>query len=160
MLKILSRFYRGEDLGEVDVRADHIAYHSKTYSPFQTSLGDIAVLGEYTNESGPWLEDHFLVLVLRDQSWRIVPRGASGVDRWCRLLEGRLGMPIVPALIRAEFASRIIWPEYCAGCELFVFAPKDEGRSKPVYADGAAGQVEISLTPTAVSCIERTRTRG
>jgi hypothetical protein len=49
------------DAGSVFIEAGKLRFASDDYGRWELSLDDVALMGEYTTQDGPMLEDHFLV---------------------------------------------------------------------------------------------------
>ena len=59
-----------------------IAYTSEHYGSFSVSLADIAVVGEFTTDSGPFIDDWFLVFVPRSgREWFEASMFANGIEQ-------------------------------------------------------------------------------
>lgn len=82
----------------------------------------IALIGELTTSEGPDIDDHFLVLVLRNGSWLEVP--ASKAAGCAPQLRPELRSKIEFRLCSVtKEASRIMYPEELAERPIFSFGP-------------------------------------
>ena len=81
------------------------------------------ILGEYTNNDGPFLDDYFLVFVTRaGQSYR-ASFYCEGRDEFVEAFGTNFGASIVFALVGStDFASSVLWPSELAGKPLYEFA--------------------------------------
>lgn len=87
---------------------------------WEVHVADIAVIGEYTTNDGPWLDDYFFVFVERDGTVREASFYADGRDRALAALEDALGERLAPGLSgTSEWRSRVLWPPRLADSELF-----------------------------------------
>jgi hypothetical protein len=103
-----------------------INYESRYYGSWQLLVGDVRVIGEYTTDHGPFLDDWFLVFVKSTTScWYEASNYADGLDETCEQLTAILGAESLSGNLFAstEFASRIIWPQSLLGRPLFCFRP-------------------------------------
>jgi hypothetical protein len=102
-----------------------IACTSQHYSSFSLPLAEVAVIGEFTTDNGPVIDDWFLVFVRRDGSeWFEASMYAGGIESLREQLSAALGSSIIGSLAAStDFASRIIWPVALAGRPLFTFSP-------------------------------------
>ncbi len=82
---------------------------------------EIALVGECTNQNGPWADDWFLVLVHRDGHWVEVSMYSEGEQLRLQLV-GALSDPLQIGLADStDFASRIMRPAAFAEHPLFVY---------------------------------------
>jgi hypothetical protein len=92
--------------------------------------GTIAVVGEYTTNTGPFFDDYFLVVVFHSGKFIEVPTDKANdvIDR----LEKAIGEKIVFGLANiTDFASRVIYPSQLKGRPLFDFSfPPSDFRSR------------------------------
>jgi hypothetical protein len=85
---------------------------------------EIAVVGEYTNGNGPYLDDYFVVFVRRDGSWVQSSFYAVGRDESLAGLGAALGGELVPELCSSvEWKTRVMWPRELLGDALFDLRP-------------------------------------
>lgn len=116
----------------------------------------IAIIGEYTTDSGPFVDDHFFVIV--SDSGEIAQIPSENVDRVMGALETIAGMKIEPHLCNsAQNASRIIFPTTLAGHALFDFKRCRHGFIgflKNIRSFGV-GEVSIELTGEVRDYISR-----
>ncbi len=97
--------------GWITVHDARLSYGSAQYGSWERSVSDVVVIGEYTNQSGPFRDDYFFVFVTRSGEVLEASFYARGRDEALRQLSGILGMPIDPALCNStDFRSRVIWP--------------------------------------------------
>ncbi len=83
-------------------------------------LSALRVIGEYTNEDGPFAEDWFAVFITSDREWFLAELTPSNTEVIRVDLAGRLGTQIEFGLFSsATFASRIILPIEYARRPLF-----------------------------------------
>ncbi len=87
---------------------------------WEVHVADIAVIGEYTTNDGPWLDDYFFVFVERDGTVREASFYADGRDRTLAALGDAVGERLLPGLSAAsDWHSRVLWPPRLADSELF-----------------------------------------
>ena len=114
---------RAEESGVLAFERDTVGYTSRYYGSFSIPVADIAVIGEYTNQDGPYLDDWFLDFVLRD-GCTIFRASAYAVN--CRevldLLSRVLGASLPRRLTSTDFDSRVMWPPNLAGQPLYEFS--------------------------------------
>jgi hypothetical protein len=133
-----------------------ITYSSQHYGSFSVHLSEVAIIGEFTTDNGPVIDDWFMVFVRRDGGeWFEASMYADGMRSFQESLSTALGSSIICGLASsADFASRIIWPVMLADRPLFNFSP--------ISATGCLRRIKLSilpevyhnLSPVALSAIE------
>jgi hypothetical protein len=93
---------------------------------WDVAIADIAVLGEYTNQNGPFSDDHFLAFIGRGSTeWYEASFYARGRDDALKGLASQLGTNLVCALCNStDFRSRVMWPPALAELEMFHWTSK------------------------------------
>lgn len=93
-------------------------------------LVDVKVIGEYTNQNGPFADDYFICFVTDAPGWTEVSFYAEGRDALLSELEAYFGADILLGLCwSTDFNSRILWPLRLTGREFIEFKPiKPESR--------------------------------
>ena len=81
------------------------------------AIADIAVIGEYTNQNGPFSDDYFLAFIGRGSTeWYEASFYARGRDDALKGLASQLGTNLVCELCNStDFRSRVMWPPALAG---------------------------------------------
>jgi hypothetical protein len=132
-----------------------ITYTSQRYGSFSVPLSEVAAIGELTTDNGPFIDDWFLVFVLRGGSeWFETSMYAEGIESFREQLSAALGSPIISSLAAStDFASRIIWPVAFAGRPLFTFSPVAASSSLRRGKLSMLPEVSRSLSPDALSAI-------
>lgn len=111
-----------DNAGQVRLIDDAMLYSSNSYQSWQIGLNDIKVIGEFTNEDGPYCEDHFLVFVTDAKGWHELPFGADGFSAAITQLQRRFGGNLEPRLsFTTSFDSAVLWPFEMKGKKLFHF---------------------------------------
>ena len=83
------------------------------------------VFGEYTNQSGPFLDDYYFVFVVDSQHAYGASFYSEGRERFLADLSKRLGVQLECGLLGStDFASNVLWPPGLAGQPLYQFAEK------------------------------------
>ena len=86
----------------------------------------VAIVGELTTPSGPYFDDHFLVLV--NDSRMIAEIPSQFADESVRHLEDAIGLKMAWGLChRTDAASRIVFPAALAERPLFEFSEPPHG---------------------------------
>jgi hypothetical protein len=111
--------------GVLRLEAGVIRYTSPNYGSFSVPLHEIAVIGEYTTDSGPMIDDWFDVFVHKNGvDWFEASMYAEGSADFHEQLSAALGCGVELGLAAStDFDSRVIWPPTIAGRPLFEFTP-------------------------------------
>lgn len=116
----------GSDLksGRLRLTGDEICYTSGDYGTWSFPAKDLRVLGEYTNDQGPFLDDWFMVFVTTGKDgWYEASSYSDGIEEFLTQLTAHLKThPLRCELAAsADYASRILWPGPLNGQPLFEF---------------------------------------
>jgi len=113
-----------------------ISYRSEVYGSWKLPVSDVSVIGEYTNEDGPFADDYFLVFVTGDDSgWFEGSFYGDRRDELLQELSALLGSEIALELSHSTtFTSRILWPETMRGKALFDFQPQGLFKNRQTLA--------------------------
>ena len=100
-----------------------ITYTSRLFGAFTVRVENVAVIGEFTTDNGPVVDDWFVVFVLRGGAeWFEASVYSEGHEACREQLSAILGAPLRHGLAAStDFASRIMWPAQVAGLPLFEF---------------------------------------
>lgn len=109
-------------LARLTIAGDTITFQSDHYGAWQLALADIALVGEYTTEEGPFAEDHLLVLVDHHGNDHEIPISSEGRELLIHHLERKFQSPIELTLVAStRFASAILLPAALRGQPLYTF---------------------------------------
>lgn len=135
-----------------------ITYTSQHYGSFSVPLSELAVIGEFTTDNGPYIDDWFLVFVPRGGGqWFEASVYAEGAEAFRDQLSAVLGCSIRGSLFAStDFASRILWPAILADRPLFTFRPVTASSFLRRIKLSILPEVSFSLSPDVLSAIERT----
>ena len=117
-------------------------------SPELTDKNDpVTIVGEYTTPSGPYFDDHFLVIILRSGKMLEYPSQKS--ECAIPILENILGIKINFRLSnRTDAASRVLFPIAFAEHPLFDFKTEIKGFHNLLKIIRHLGATEISMQIT------------
>jgi len=106
---------------KVLVQNDQLIFQFTSGKTIILSRGEISFVGEFTTESGPFDEDHFLRIETKTNDYFEIP--VSSLTDTCLLDLGRFfGIELVLTLTGStEFASQAIWPNRVRGVPFFRF---------------------------------------
>lgn len=110
-------------LKRIVVVGDEIVYSCGGEAQWRVPLSAVEVIGEFTNESGPWGDDYFLSLVADEGStWFEASFYAEGANESLVLLGAGLGENLQWSLCNSTgFRSLVMWPPQLAGRPMFEF---------------------------------------
>jgi len=132
-----------------------ITYTSQDYGSFAIPLSEVAVIGEFTNDNGPFADDWFLVFVHRSgKEWFEASIYAEEVESVREQLSSALGSSITLHLATStDFASCILWPASFAGSPLFILEPVTASRLLGRIKQAISPELSRSLSSEALSAI-------
>jgi hypothetical protein len=106
--------------GQISLDGDVIRYRSTVYGSWDLPVAEVRIVGEATNQSGPFADDYFLCFATGPGMWLEASYYAKGCDEFLRVLAARLGGPLEVGLCHStDFASRVLWPPSLAGQPMF-----------------------------------------
>ena len=122
--------------------------------PWEIVIANIAVIGEYTNQNGPYAVDYFLVFMERGHTqWYEASFYAHGRDEALKSLAIQLGAELECQLSHStDFRSRVMWPSALAGREMFQWTSRSFGHR---VTQRIHPQIAEFMTPN--TSLERTR---
>lgn len=106
----------------ITLEDDVINFISTVYSDWTMRVGDLRLLGEYTNQDGPHADDYFLCFATDSSGWNEASFYSEGRDEFLASLGTILGEDLSLELGHStDFSSRILWPEARRGEPMFAF---------------------------------------
>lgn len=117
------------DKRKIEVQNQQIILFDSNEIAWRVKYEDIAVVGEMTNDSGPWFDDHFLILVLREFNsevkWYEISSDVNGFEHAMKNLSTLLKISLELRLVNiTNFESVVLWPQEIQGMKLFRFNRK------------------------------------
>jgi hypothetical protein len=107
---------------ELDGRT--IRYSVRQVVAWEIPWSSVLVLGEATNQNGPYLDDYFLCFACGPNGWYEASFYAEGREEFLSSLSSRLDTPLGPELFwSTDFLSNVLWPVHLAGKPRFKFTP-------------------------------------
>lgn len=117
-----------EDSGTIAFEDGFIRYRSPAYGSWDLPLSSVLVLGESTNQNGPFTDDYFVCVAVGREGWYEFSFYATGRDEALHAISERLGAPIQLGLAASvDFASRVLWPPELAGTPMFKYEKERSG---------------------------------
>jgi len=108
--------------GQVRLDGDTIRYRSTLYGDWDLPVPRVRVVGEATNDHGPFADDYFFCFATGPDEWLEASFYADGRDDFLRALGARLGARLETGLCHStDFASRVLWPPSLVGEPMFKF---------------------------------------
>jgi len=106
--------------GHIRLDGDTIRYRSKLYGDWDVPVSDVRIVGESTDQNGPFADDYFFCFATGPGMWLEASFYAEGRDEFLRALGARLGSPLETGLCHStDFASRVLWPPSLTGQPMF-----------------------------------------
>lgn len=114
-----------EDSGIVSIIGDKILWHNEDIVFAAMNLSDIAIIGEHTNNSGPWFDDWFITLVGKNGQWINISWYANGVDELTKILSEKFqaGLNISNLANSTIWNSIVRYPETLKDKPVFILVP-------------------------------------
>jgi hypothetical protein len=110
--------------GKLELCDGVIRYRVDSTTIWELPLSRVRVIGEATNQNGPYLDDYFLCFAPDANSWHEASFYAEGQTEFLKSLESILGCELSLRLCcSTDFDSNVIWPPHLAGKPMFSFTP-------------------------------------
>ena len=118
-----------EDSGRLAFVDDFLSYESATHGSWRLNASSIRLIGEFTNQSGPAMDDYFLVFLRSGENgWYDASFYCDGREDVWKALTARFRGLAQPGLCNsADFKSHVLWPTTHAAIPLFEFRPMRRG---------------------------------
>lgn len=113
---------RGEIADRLWLDGDVVCYESAVYRSWRLDLAGVRLIGEFTNEAGPFRDDYFLCFANDESDWLEASFYSNGRDEFLQALGERLDADLLLSLSGStSFASRILYPVSLEGQPMFDF---------------------------------------
>lgn len=118
-----------EDSGRLAIEGDCVSYQSSTYGNWRVPMSAIRLIGEYTNQSGPGMDDYFFVFVEKGRDgWSEASFYCEGREQvWEKLAAVFPGLTAPGLCNSTDFKSRVMWPTKHAERPFLRFQPMKRG---------------------------------
>lgn len=135
--------------GSLEVREGRLRYRSEVYGEWDLPVEAIRLIGEWTDEAGPFADDYFLVFAAGTGPWRSASFYAEGMLQALLDLEAPLGESLRTGLAGStRLASRVIYPRELTGRPLLRFRLGRAGRAWRRVQQWF-GRRRVGMVPTA-----------
>lgn len=114
--------------GKISTANERICYERGGTS-WEIALGDIQVIGEFTNPEGPFFEDYFLCFITDTSGkWYEASFYSQGINKLLDWLEDKLNSNFEWKLCASKsFQSRVMWPAELENSVLFEWRERAPG---------------------------------
>ena len=113
--------------GRIWIKSGSVHY-DRLNSSWEVPICEIKVIGEHTDDHGPYADDYFFVFLTATHSYE-ASFYAEGRDQVLRALSRALGVKLECGLISSTtFNSRVMWPSKLGGQALYDFVPGRRGK--------------------------------
>jgi hypothetical protein len=110
--------------GTLELVDGSIRYRLDGSAGWELPIGTIRVIGEATNDHGPFLDDYFLCFATDANNWYEASFYAEGRDEFLKSLASVLGSLLETELIGStDYDSNVLWPPHLAGMKMFSYKP-------------------------------------
>ncbi|KAA6464550.1 hypothetical protein DYQ86_00840 [Acidobacteria bacterium AB60] len=126
-------------------------------------VSDIVLVAEYTTDSGPAVDDYFLVFVTRESGelfYSSVTMSAAGINTVLEDLEKQLGGALEMRLTASRrWASRVVWPPHLVNVEYLEAEepPEPEGLAERLMRKFRGAQPEYRVADRILQALTVTR---
>ncbi len=112
-----------QESGSITLDGEVVRYFAPNDSEvWSLPLSRVKVIGDMTNDHGPFGDDWFMCFSTGFIGWHEFPIYAAGFQKFAEDLTKHLGTNGWPALASsANYASNVIWPPELAGKPMFKF---------------------------------------
>ncbi len=92
---------------------------------WELPLSDVRVIGEMTNDHGPFADDYSFCFATEANRWYEGSFYAEGSEGFLKSLVNHLGCDLPLRLIGStDYDSNVLWPPHLAGRPMFAFIPE------------------------------------
>jgi hypothetical protein len=111
--------------GNINLKDKLIEWHKPNGDIVSIDLEQVVVIGEYTTDSGPFVDDWFLTFVNKSGEWKEISVYAEGFDELTQYLSTLLGIDFTKWRLAnsTNWKSYVRFPIHLEGKELFVLTP-------------------------------------
>jgi hypothetical protein len=109
-----------------------VVYSANGKELWRLPVTQIRVIGEYTTANGPYVDDYFLVFVVRQSTeWFEASYYAQRDDSFRKNLGNLLGGDEIRFGLNnsTDWKHRVLWPKNLEGSELFEITPEKESEN-------------------------------
>jgi hypothetical protein len=111
--------------GHIRLQDDTIVYTIPGGDGWQSPVSGVRVIGEFTDDHGPVVDDYFFVFLARDEYFA-ASFYAEGRDPFLAELGQRLNHTLRSGLCHStSLASRVLWPARLEGHAMFELVPEE-----------------------------------
>lgn len=132
--------------GRVWIEDGFIKNRSTLFGDWQIPIADVRLIGEATNEDGPFLDDWMLIFARDVGEWFEASAFAPGILDFREELGRTIGRELIPQLAASTtFDSRVLWPMELQGRPVFNYddtSPKALGGQLGRKIFGPTGKVQ------------------
>jgi len=129
--------HKNSTSGLVRIQKTTIYWDYGNKNILQIETGDIAIIGEYTNSDGPYLDDWFLVLVTKDGQWKSIPWYADNIDELTKHLSDKFQEKLGESNLinSSSWKSLVSYPKHLKGQPLFKLTPTETYKEPKSFFD-------------------------
>ena len=139
--------------GRARIIANTILLEFMNDPKIEIPISDIKLIGEYTTENGPHLDDYFIVFYYSENSYAEISMYAENLIEMIDELETKIGGKLKSHLTSsAVWNSNILWPNASKGETLWLTKrAKPENFNERMHLFFGGEKLEIELTEIAKS---------
>jgi len=139
---------KANESGRLWIEDSIIHYESLHCGRWTCPVADVMLIGEYTNDHGPHLDDWFYVFMVAGRNWFEASMYAKESDSFRDELKRTIGADISTGLASTtDFGSRVMWPQSLNGKGLFDF--------RKVKGNTLARRIKLAILPEVQFCLSQ-----
>jgi hypothetical protein len=147
-----------EPSGKVSIDAGRLIWENQGKHIGEVVVSDICLIGEYTTEEGPVIDDWFIVFYMSKDDCKQISLYAKGREDMLKYLSECLGVEVAPRLMgSAGWNTTLLWPSEVMGQPMWNIEnlePETLGEKLKVFF-GLGHPARTNLTDEALSVIEK-----
>lgn len=111
-----------EIVKKIWIENEKVCYVEGNYT-FDFKISELYLIGEYTNQSGPYADDYFIVFFAKKEKYEFLASFyVEGIDKFILELGCILSCDLAFELVNStDFKSRVMWPPELKEEKLFNF---------------------------------------
>ena len=131
--------------GSVRIQNNKIFWENNRKCITEIDIGNIVVIGEYTNSDGPYSDDWFISFVTKDGKWQSIPWYIENRDTLLNYLCTNFQNDFNISLLVGSFewASVIRYPEHLKGESLFKLIPTEKYKEPKSFFDRVLNSIGL-----------------
>lgn len=147
---------KSQDQPSLSFRGKKVVYRWPDSPIWELSVGQVAVVGEYTTADGPVLDDYFLIFITKTGARYVASFYADGRDSLLSQLGQTLDSELQCGLCNStDLKSRVMWPAVIRDKPLFDFVPVEATSMEAHIKEWIVPTCELRLAGAVQEFLEK-----